>query len=254
MATFVLVHGAMHGAWCWTDVRPMLATRGHDVHTPTLAGQGARRAELNPDIGLATHVNDLVEVLFFEDLDQVHLVLHSYAGVLAGPVAERAGDRLASVIYLGAFVTAPGESLLDVEPDDVAAHYRAEVAAHGDGWYVPTTPQFLEQWGVSDPPLRAWVAPRLVDFPFRCQTESIDFDPAPLDRLRRVYVRHLNPPLRSLDRFAEAALAGGWETHDMAYGHDMMLEAPTQTADLLESIALAGRLRTDAPGRGRSGR
>jgi len=238
MATFVLVHGAMHGGWCWRDVRPILTARGHQVHTPTLSGGGRLRSALSPEVGLATHVNDLSELLFFEDLSEVHLVLHSYAGVLAGPLAERDSARLASVTYLGAFVTGPGESLLDVEPADVAARYRAEVTAHGEGWYLPATPRFLEQWGISDPELRAWVAPRLVDFPFRCQAESIGFDPAPLDRLRRIYVRHSDPPLHSLDRFADAARAAGWETHEMPYGHDMMLEAPIETADLLEAIAL----------------
>ena len=85
---------------------------------------------------------------------------------------------------------------------------------------------------------RAWVGPRLTDFPFRCQIEPTEFDPAPLSRLRKVYVAHTNPPLPSLGRFAEAARAAGWETHELPYGHDMMLAAPEATADLLEAIAL----------------
>ena len=89
MATFVLVHGAMHGGWCWHDVQRRLAQRGHDVHRPTLSGQGDRRAGLTLDVGVTTHVQDLEELLWFEDLSDVHLVLHSYAGILAGPLAER---------------------------------------------------------------------------------------------------------------------------------------------------------------------
>lgn len=238
MATFVLVHGAMHGGWCWRGVQRRLARQGHDVATPTLTGQGDRRSGLTPDVGVETHVADLEELLWFEDLSEVHLVLHSYAGVLAGPLAERAGERLASIVYLGAFVTAPGQSLLDVEPPEVVERYRHQVAEEGDGWFLPASDAFLEQWGIADAAQRAWVGPRLTDFPFRCQMEPTEFDPTPLGRLRKVYVAHTDPPLPSLGRFAEAARTAGWETHELPYGHDMMLAAPEATADLLESIAL----------------
>jgi pimeloyl-ACP methyl ester carboxylesterase len=241
VATFVLVHGAMHGGWCWRGVHRRLAQRGHDAYRPSLTGQGDRRSGLTPDVGVETHVADLQELLWFEDLSEVHLVLHSYAGILAGPLAERAEERLASIVYLGAFVTAPGQCLLDVEPPEVAERYRHRVAEEGDGWFLPASDAFLEQWGIEDAAQRTWVGPRLTDFPFRCQIEPTAFDPEPLARLRKVYVTHTNPPLPSLGRFAEAALAAGWETHELPYGHDMMLAAPDATAELLEAIALKAR-------------
>jgi hypothetical protein len=142
-------------------------------------------------------------------------------------------------VYLGAFVTAPGQSLLDVEPPEVAERYRRQVAEEGDGWFLPASDAFLEQWGIEDAAQRSRVGPRLTDFPFRCQIEPTEFDPEPLNRLRKVYVAHTNPPLPSLGRFAAAALAAGWETHELPYGHDMMLAAPAATADLLGAIALA---------------
>jgi pimeloyl-ACP methyl ester carboxylesterase len=237
MATFVLVHGAMHGGWCWSDVRRSLAARGHDVYTPTLTGQGDRRQGMVPAIGVNTHITDVDDLLWFEDLTDVHLVLHSYAGVLAGPLAERVGHRLASIVFLAAFVTAPGQSLLDVEPPDVAARYRALVNEDGDGWCLPATDQFLGQWGVVDKRLRARVAPRLTDFPFRCQTEATEFDPGPLAGTRKIYVHHTDPPLASLTRFFTAAQRAGWETHQLACGHDVMLTAPEETVTLLELIA-----------------
>jgi pimeloyl-ACP methyl ester carboxylesterase len=239
MATFVLVHGAMHGGWCWRDVQRRLEQEGHVVHCPTLTGQGDRRSGLTPDVGIETHVHDIAELLWFEDLSNVHLVLHSYAGVLAGPLAERAGRRLSSIVYLGAFVTGPGQSLLDVEPPEVAEHYRRQVAEAGEGWFLPATDAFLQQWGIDDEGQRQWVGPRLTDFPFRCQMESTQFDPGPLERLRKVYVAHTDPPLPSLGRFAKAALTAGWESHELACGHDMMLAAPDATADVLERIARA---------------
>jgi pimeloyl-ACP methyl ester carboxylesterase len=238
VATFVLVHGAMHGGWCWRDVHGLLSRQGHDVHRPTLTGQGSRRATLSPAVGVDTHVADLEELLWFEDLTDVHLVLHSYAGVLAGPLAERAEQRLASVVYLGAFVTASGQCLLDVEPPEVAERYRRQVAEAGDGWFVPASDAFLTQWGIGDAARREWIGARLTDFPFRCQIEPTEFDPGPLGRLRKVYVAHTDPPLASLGRFATEALAAGWETHEIASGHDMMLASPAATAELLAHIAL----------------
>lgn len=236
MAAFLLVHGAMHGGWCWRDVRALIAADGHSVTTPTLSSQGDRRSQGLDDVGVETHVQDLLDTLWFEDLVDVHLVLHSYAGVLAGPVVERCGGRIASVTYLGAFVVDPGQSLLDVEPPAVAERYRA-LAADG-GTRLPADVAFLDQWGVTDPALRAWVGPRLTDFPVRCQTDPVQFDPAPLAAVRTSYVRHTSPPLQSLARFHDRAVAEGWRVEDIATGHDMMLESPRETADLLERLAL----------------
>jgi len=120
---------------------------------------------------VSTHVTDITDLLWFEDLTDVHLVLHSYAGILAGPIAGGAADRLSSISLLGGFITRSGECLLDVEPDEVAARYRHQAESVGDGWLVPTDPSFLTQWGVTDSDLAAWVGPRLTDFPLRCQVE-----------------------------------------------------------------------------------
>jgi pimeloyl-ACP methyl ester carboxylesterase len=239
MATFVLVHGAMHGGWCWRDVRQRLSAMGHEVYAPTLAGQGDRRRELTPQTGVADHVGDLTELFWFEGLRDVHLVLHSYAGVLAGPVAERAAGGLASVTYLAAFIARPGQSLLDVEPPDVARRYRELAASAGDGWFVPASPKFLDQWGVTSAALRARVGPRLTDFPLRCVTDPAEFDPAALGLVRKVYINHTKPPLASLQASFDLAVAAGWETHQLAHGHDLMLAAPEETAALLDSIARA---------------
>ncbi len=240
MATFVLVHGAMHGGWCWRDVRGPLRASGHDVFTPTLTGQGDRRHQLTREVGVSTHVDDLSDLLWFEDLRDVHLVLHSYAGVLAGPVAERSGDRLASIAYLAAFLTLPGECLLDVEPLETTERYRALAEESDDGWRVPASPAFLAQWGVTEE-LAAFVGPRLIDFPLKATTDPTQYDPARWEQLRKVYVRHTDPPLANLDRSYQRAVDGGFELHDLACGHDVMLADPAGTAAVLERIATTTR-------------
>lgn len=237
MATFVLVHGAMHGGWCWRDVRTALLADGHVVHTPTLTGQGDRRHLLTRDVHVSTHVADLVELLAFEDLHDVVLVLHSYAGVLAGPVVEQSDGRIATVVSLGAFLAEPGECLLDVEPPATAARYRELVEQGGDGWRVPASEAFLDQWGVTDPAARAWIGPRLTDFPAACLSDPVAFDAATLAAVRQVYVRHTDPPLPSLDASYARAVAKGWQTFDIASGHDVMVVAPTELTRVLLAIA-----------------
>jgi len=233
MGAVVLVHGAMHGGWCWAPVADRLRAAGHRVLTPTLTGQGDGAHLLTPEVGLATHVEDVERAVWFEGVDRVTLVLHSYAGVLAGPLADRLGSRLATVVAAGAFLVAPGECLLDAEPPETAERYRSLVAGPGEGWRVPASDAFLDQWGVTDPDLRAFVAPRLTDFPARCLTDPADYDADALRSVRRVYVEHTAPPLPSLGASVARARSEGWEMLTVAAGHDLMLAAPGATADLL---------------------
>jgi pimeloyl-ACP methyl ester carboxylesterase len=236
MSTFVLVHGAMHGGWCWNRVRRQLTGLRHEVFTPTLTGLGDRRQSLTPEVGVETHITDLTDLLYFEDLREVHLVLHSYAGVLAGPVVERAFDRVRSVIFLGAFMAEDGQSLLDVEPPEIRARYQELATKVGEGWRLPADDSFLTQWGVPED-LRPIVGPRLTDFPLRCATDVVRYGSAALQSVQRSYIRHTQPPLPSLEQSYERAVQHGCVTFDIACGHDAMLDDPAGTVALLREIA-----------------
>ena len=113
-AIFVLVHPAWLGGWCWRKVTPLLRDRGHDVYTPTLTGLGERAHLANPEISLATHIEDVVNVLEFEDLHRVILVGNRSGGKVITGVADRVPTRLAQVVYLDAFVPEGGQSLVDL--------------------------------------------------------------------------------------------------------------------------------------------
>lgn len=108
MATFVLVHPAWFGGWCWNKLAPLLRAAGHAVYAPTLTGLGERAHLASPGIGLGTHVDDVMNVLTFEDLDDVILVGNSSAGVVITAVADRAPERIQQVVYLDAFVPTDG--------------------------------------------------------------------------------------------------------------------------------------------------
>ena len=120
MATFVICHGAWSAAWAWKKVRPLLRAAGHEIFTPTYTGLGERAHQVSRSINLETHIADVLAVLDCEDLRDVVLVGHSYGGMVATGVADRAAERIAKLIYLDAFVPDNGQSLFDLLPASAA--------------------------------------------------------------------------------------------------------------------------------------
>lgn len=235
MATFVLVPGAFHGGWVWEPVARLLRERGHEAIAITLTGLGERKHLLSPSVGVETHIDDVVNTLVYRDLADVTLVLHSYSGVLAGPVAERAQGRVTRVVLAGGFLAHTGESNFSVEPPASQAAFRHLADEGGDGWRIPVQDSLLERWGVTDPTLAAHVRPLLTDFPLRCSSDPVDFDPSVLAALRRAYIEHTAPPLPALELSIARARAEGWQMHQIAGCHDFMLEKPEETAQILQT-------------------
>ena len=110
MANFVLVHGAWHGAWCWQRVVSRLAAQGHRVHAVTLTGVGERVHLMSPLITLETHIADVANLIEAEELQDVVLAVHSYAGMIGTAIADRMPQRLKHLVYVDAVVPRPGES------------------------------------------------------------------------------------------------------------------------------------------------
>ena len=158
--TFVLVHGTGHGGWCWKFVRRILEGQGHCVYTPTLTGCGERSHLLHPDIGLETHIRDIVNVLEWEELEGVVLVGHSYGGCVVSGVADRAKGRLRHLVYLDTVILSDGESLIgsrrqisDAQRDadverrrSMAPDGKYIVARSGELYGVPPEPAELLEW------------------------------------------------------------------------------------------------------------
>src|SRR6476659_5162242 len=113
-ATFVLVHGAWSGGWCYARVAALLRAQGHIVFTPTLAGQGERAHQLSGAINLSTHIEDVLGVFHYEQLDNVVLAGHSYGGMVITGVADRIAGKIRALAYLDAFVPEDDQSLFDI--------------------------------------------------------------------------------------------------------------------------------------------
>jgi len=234
MATFVVAHGAWSAAWAWKKVRPMLRAHGHEIFTPTYTGLGERSHQAAPTIGLSVHVEDVRSVLVYEDLNDVILVGHSYGGMVATVLADRAPERLRHVVYLDAFVPRDGEALLDLVPSDVAARMREGVRTHGEGWRVPSNPLPSD---TSEADV-AWIMPRRVLQPVATFEEKARLTGAGA-RLPRTYIYCTRlGPVDIFGRFAaQAKQEPGWRYIEMDASHSPNVTAPEALTAVLDGIA-----------------
>jgi pimeloyl-ACP methyl ester carboxylesterase len=241
MATFVLVHGAWHGGWCWRKVTPLLRAAGHEVFTPTLTGLGERAHLAAPEVGLGTHVQDVVNVLEYEDLSGVVLVGHSYGGMVITGAAAAAPQRLAHLVYLDAFVPEDGQSMLDLVPPERRESVPARARAEGEGWRLPSLqpgpwePFLREHWQITDETDLRWVLGRLTPQPFKTWTEAVHAPGQAAAALPRTYVRCREWVSPAFDRHAEQAqqAGSGWRYHALPTSHDAMVTMPDELAALL---------------------
>jgi len=202
----------------------MLRSAGHEVVTPSLTGMGDRVHLARPDTDLDTHIQDIVMVMHYEDLRNVILVGHSYAGMVITGVAEEVPERLAHLVYFDAFVPQDGQSFFDMVGEEGTAKIRQVVDAYGDGWQVPRP---------------AW-DPRLTDQPLKTVSQAVTVKNANAVALPRTFIhctqrrKNMGMPGISIIRSAEGAKADKkWRHRELKTGHLAHLEAPRELAGLL---------------------
>jgi pimeloyl-ACP methyl ester carboxylesterase len=234
MATFVLVTGAWHGAWCWERVAKALRDQGHTVFAPTFTGIGELSHLLTPEVGLETHIDDVEGLVRREDLTGVVLVGHSYGGAVIRGVADRVGERIAALVYLDAFVPEDGQSVHDLLPAEHARGQLEAAEAVGDGWRVPPIPAGVFNVNAAD---RDWVDAQCTPQPLASFQQKLRLtrpDTAPPSH----YIYASGWEATPFTPFYQAAKARGWPTREIACGHDVMLDRPEDlTAALLEIAA-----------------
>lgn len=234
MATFVLVHGAWHGAWCWRRVARLLVRDGHEVFAPTLTGLGERSHLCRPDTGLDTHILDVVNEMKWQGLTDVVLVGHSYGGMVISGVAEAMEHAIASFVMLDAFFPESGQALIDLGAPAVRDGL---LAARRDG-ATTVPPRSAAMFNVNEKD-RDWVDAQCTPQPIGCMLGKVTLSGARERIARKSYIRagaYPNPPF---DAALEKARARGWRTYEVACGHDVMLDAPERLAEILRSEAPA---------------
>ena len=244
MANFVLVHGAWHGAWCWQRVVARLAAAGHRVHAVTLTGLAERAHLLSPLITLETHIADVANTLVAEELEDVVLAVHSYAGMLGTAVADRMGGRLRHLVYVDAVVPKPGESWSGTHASATREARLAAAAASADYSFPPPDPQVF---GLAGGDLD-WVRRRQTPHPGHTYQAPLAFDPHRVAGVPRTFVDCVQPPLGTIDvirkrvrdpKYWDGAWAAGagMRVVELPTGHDPMVSAPEALSGLLLGCA-----------------
>jgi len=214
--TYVIVHGAWGGGWDWRAVDSLLTLRGHRVLRVTLTGQGERAHLASPDIGLSTHITDVVNTILWENLHEVVLVGHSYGGMVITGVVDRIPERIRRAVYLDAFLPDSGESVRGARPD----------AGARDGMIVPG-------W-VTD----TTAIPRDVPQSLRTFTDTLHLVNPAARRVPGTYILTVEPGAATdpFQRFADRALARGWPVDTILSDHNPQRSARGPLVALLERV------------------
>jgi pimeloyl-ACP methyl ester carboxylesterase len=233
MTTFVLVHGAWHGGWCYKRVARLLRQAGHEVYAPTLTGLGERAHLMNRTIDLNTHVQDIIGVIRCEELSDVVLCGHSYGGMVISGVAEHTAAKIRSLVYLDAFVPENGKCLFDYQPAEVSARMRADAAQNGEGYKI--TPIPAARFAVNEKDA-AWVDAMCVKQPLATFEQKVALS----DRQwpKRVYILAAGWGPSPFQQFAARFKDDrSWQFVSIACGHDVMVDRPQELAAALIAAA-----------------
>jgi pimeloyl-ACP methyl ester carboxylesterase len=232
--TFLVAHGAWSAGWAWKKMHPLMAAAGHRLVTPTYTGLGEREHLANPAIDLETHIQDMLGVIKFEQLEDFVLIGHSYGGMVATGVADRVPERISRLIYLDAFVPRDGQAMVDLLSGDAAAQLRA-AAKSGDGWRIAPSP-IPPDTSAED---AQWIHALRLPQPIRTLETPIHLQHGDT-RIARSYVYYTRigtgDPFHA---FAARAKAERWDYRELDASHSAHVTAPQALMSLLNSIVSA---------------
>lgn len=242
MANFVLVHGAWHGGWCWQRVTSALQQQGHRVHAVTLTGLGERAHLLAPSIALDTHIDDVISAIEVEELHDVVLAVHSYAGMIGTAVADRLGKHLKHLVYVDAVIPKPGESWSSTQS---AATQQQRLSAAQASTRFSFPPPDPEVFGLHDAD-HAWVKRRQTPHPGNTYQAPLNFDIQRVAAIPRTFVNCTQPALATIEpsrlrakdpKFWDGAWLPNSKIVELKTGHDPMISDPAGLTRILVGCA-----------------
>ena len=228
---FLVCHGAWSAGWAWKKMHPLMSKAGHRLITPSYTGLGERAHLAHPGIDLETHIGDMLNVIKYEDINDFVLIGHSYGGMVATGVADRARNKVKQLIYIDAFVPRDGQALLDLYEADRAGVQ--EAAKNGDGYRVPPNPTPPD----TSPEDVAWLSERRVHMPLKCFEQKLKLsEPLTLPR-SYIYATRINPA-DTFGPFAKMTKSDpAWRYYEIDASHSPNVTAPDALMALLEKIA-----------------
>jgi len=235
VATFVIVHGAYGGAWSWNKfVVPMLREAGHTVFPVTLTGLGERTHLSSPDVTLDTHIQDVVNVLFYENLTDVILAGHSYGGNVITGVADRVPERIRQLVYLDAATPSDGQASADNMPGR-RQQIEEQARREGDGWKVPVGEVPPDQ----PDEITEWARPRRSPMPIKTMTTPVTLTRGETT-LPRAFVYCTvgkTPGSPQVTRAERVKNDPRWQYFELETGHNLHYTAPKETVEILLELA-----------------
>lgn len=233
-ATFVLVHGAWHGGWCWQDVENNLEKKDYKVYSPTLTGLGERKHLINEKVNIDTHINDIVNLIEMEDLHDVYLVGHSYAGAVIAGVADRIPERLHKLIFLDAMLVENGQSPISMQPDPVRKVQMENIRKKEN-----FEPFAVSLFGITNAKQVQWVEARVTPQPFGTFAQTLRLKNVYGNGLPLVYIACTDPQLPIMKEMADKVKVDkslNWKYLEIATGHDAMLTEPAKLSEMLKGL------------------
>ena len=231
--TFVLVHGAWHGGWCWRRVSDLLEKKGHKVFSPTMTGLGACSHLLNKDVNVTTHVTDIANFIKWENLSDIVLVGHSYGGIMISGVAEQMADKISSIVFLDAFMPENGDSLAE----KAAPFFKdllAKAQTNGD---VALKAPPAKLFGVEGDD-GAWVEAKCTPQPLATYFEKAAYTGGREKIAKKTFIRAKGYASPAFDaNLAKCKANAAWKTYEMACGHDAMVVQPQELTNILLEVA-----------------
>ena len=229
--TFLLCHGAWGGGFAWRKMHALMLAAGHRLLTPTYTGLGERAHLAHQGIDLNSHIEDMLNVIKYEDLRDIVLIGHSYGGMVATGVADRARDKVRQLIYIDAFVPGDGQSLLDL--NEVARPRMQELSKTGDGWRVPPNPTPPD----TAPADVEWLTARRVDMPIKCFETNLKLQGGPLTLPRSYIYATRITPADTFGPFARMTKSDpAWSYFEIDASHSPNVTAPEALMVLLQKI------------------
>jgi pimeloyl-ACP methyl ester carboxylesterase len=229
--TFVLVHGAFHGGWCYGHTAKALRDRGHTVFTPTLSGLAERSHEFSGNINLSTHIKDVVELIRVEQLNGIVLCGHSYAGMVITGVAAAVADRISTLVYLDAFLPDDNQSLFDIIGPEGRQMFLDSAGKLSGTGVAPLTAAYL---GVNEKD-RAWIDRLCTNQPIATFLEKLP-SVAAVERIARkhyIMAENFGSYRWAYDKVKDRE---GWTRESVKCGHDVMVDEPEWLAKSLENL------------------
>jgi pimeloyl-ACP methyl ester carboxylesterase len=232
--TFVLVHGAWHGGWCWIRVAKLLERQGHKVYTPTLTGVGDRSHLLSKDVVLDTHIADIVNLFQWEDITNACLCVHSYGGWPGSGALEQIGDRVSSIVWLDAFKPENGQRGVDMASEFSRKALEEAVARGAAGRPAPKAAEF--HVNAKD---QAWVDSKTTPQPNGVALQPIRLTGARETIAKKTYIRASKYPQPAFDKAYAACKADKtWQTFETTRGgHDVMIDEPEWLVEILLKVS-----------------